>query len=78
MDDDGDTGPLTNEVALGSAKMETDGTIIVDYRIRLPNGIRGLSRKTFKPGDPAYERIIRRAGGLEPGEDKLIYPLPDD
>lgn len=56
---------------VGSAKMENDGTIIMDLVAR-GDGMLGDARFAYTPEDKEYDEIIEHLGGLEPGEEKTV------
>ncbi len=62
--------------AIGTAKMESDGTLVVT--LYTPPPMRGQSQKSYLKGDPRQERYLKHVGGLAPGEEKLIPPFPDN
>ena len=60
---------------IGTARMEPDGTIVLDLTAR-EGGTVGHARFPYPPGHPHYEMILRHLGGLRPGESKLVPPFP--
>ncbi len=60
---------------IGTARMEPDGTIVLDLTAR-EGGTVGHDRFRYPPGHPDYEMILRHLVGLRPGESKLVAPFP--
>lgn len=58
--------------SIGSAIMETGGAIVLTPTTREENRVRTL------PDDPRYALILSHLGGLEPGQQKLMPPWPDE
>ena len=63
---------------IGTARMEDDGTIVLDLRPRGPGGLVGIAQMRIPPSDPRYQGTIAHVGGLNPGEEKLCPPWPDE
>jgi hypothetical protein len=63
------------EVSIGTARMEPDGTIVLDLVAR-QGGTVGHGRFTYPPGHPDHAMILRHLGGLRPGEVKPVPPFP--
>lgn len=65
--------------SIGSATMGADGTVFLVLRAEGPDGgTLGDARFAHPPGDPQYAGILAHLGGLEPGEEKLVPPWPDE
>lgn len=62
-------------VPIGTARMEPDGTIVLDLMAR-EGGTVGHARLRYPRGHPDYEMILRHLGGLRPGEIKDVLPFP--
>jgi len=60
---------------IGTARMEPDGTIILDLIART-GGAAGHGRLTYPPGHPDHAMVLRHLGGLRPGEVKPVPPFP--
>lgn len=60
---------------IGTARMQADGTIILDLMAR-QDGTIGHGRLIYPPDHPDYEMILRHLGGLRPGESKPVPPFP--
>jgi len=58
---------------IGTAKMESDGTIVLDL-IAEAGSSRGHARFTYSRTDKEYDEIISHLGELEPGEEKIVPP----
>lgn len=56
----------------GQVHMDADGTIEFVLMARTSAGGVGRSFGDAKPGDPNYETMLSRVGGLRPGETKMI------
>ena len=55
--------------------MEPDGTIVLDLRTELPNGV-GHGRLRYPPSHKDYKDVLSHLGGLKPGESKRVPPWP--
>jgi hypothetical protein len=62
--------------SIGSARMEEDGTIVLELRAEGPKGLTGDALLTYPPGHPDYKIILRHLGGLKKGEIKRVPPWP--
>jgi hypothetical protein len=60
---------------IGTARMEPDGTIVLDLVART-GGTTGQGRLVYPPGHPDHAMILRHLGGLRPGEIKPVPPFP--
>lgn len=60
---------------IGTARMEPDGTIVLDLVAR-EGAVVGQGRLVYPPRHPQYETILRHLGGLRPGEAKPVPPFP--
>lgn len=60
---------------IGTARMEPDGTIVLDLVARQGATV-GHGRLTYPPGHPDRAMILRHLGGLRPGETKPVPPFP--
>ena len=58
---------------VGTAKMERDGTIILDLRAQ--GG--GMALLRYAPDHEQYHEILNHIGGLKPGEEKPVRPWRD-
>jgi len=62
---------------IGSAKMEADGTLVLQLMARSDDGtIIGDGLLRYPPGHPDYDSILRHVGPLKPGEECLVRPWP--
>jgi hypothetical protein len=70
--------PTTNQRAqqqsIGTAKMESDGTLVLFLRAEGYGGIIGHATITVPPSDPRYRSYLDHIGGLKPGETKSVPP----
>jgi hypothetical protein len=62
--------------SIGSARMEEDGTIVLELRGEGPKGLTGDALLRYPPGHPEYNNILRHLGGLKKGEIKQAPPWP--
>jgi hypothetical protein len=60
---------------IGTARMEPDGTIVLDLVAR-EGAMVGHGRLVYPPGHPDHAMILRHLGGLRPGEVKPVQPFP--
>ncbi len=61
---------------IGTARMERDGTIILDLRAHA-GGRGGMALLRYPPNHEQYREILDHIGGLKPGEEKLVQPWED-
>lgn len=66
---------LAQPAPIGTARMEPDGTIVLDLIART-GGATGHARIAYPPGHPDYAMMLRHLGGLRPGEVKPVAPFP--
>lgn len=62
---------------IGTARMDRDGTIVLDLRAEDEGGAVGVGRLVYPPAHPQYQRVLEHLGGLEPGQSKPVPPFPD-
>ncbi len=62
--------------SIGSARMEEDGTIVLQLRAEGPKGLIGDALLRYPPDHPEYNDILRHLGGLKKGEVKQVPPWP--
>jgi hypothetical protein len=62
---------------IGIARMEEDGTIVMQLRAETPSGAIGDALFRYPPKHPQYHEILQRLGGLKIGEEKPVPPWPD-
>ena len=67
-----------NLSSIGSARMEADGTIVLQLRAESSSGAIGDVLFRYPPGHPDYQEILRHLGGLEKGQEKPVPPWPDE
>ncbi len=60
----------------GTATMDDDGTINLHLRLS-DDGKQVNDTLTYKVGDRAYDGIVRRLHGLQPGQTKSFTPWKD-
>jgi hypothetical protein len=63
--------------SIGSARMEKEGTIVLQLRAESAGGAVGDALLRYSPGDPRYKEILRHLGGLEIGQEKPVPPWPE-
>lgn len=62
------------EASIGSARMEKDGTIVLQLRAEAPGRQIGDALLRYPPNHPQYKEILRHLGGLEKGQEKRVPP----
>lgn len=62
---------VPQRTVIGSAKMQADGTIVLDLR-------HPWAHREIPPSHPEHAGIVAHVGGLTPGQDKPVPPWPDD
>jgi hypothetical protein len=85
----GDTGPTGSEASdtpaipaeakptpIGTAKMATDGTIVLTLEAPNPDGTKNYGVMLFPVGHLRYTEVLEHVGGLKPGETKPVAPWP--
>jgi len=60
--------------SIGSARMETDGTVVLQLRAESPGGAKGDALFRYPPGHPEYKNVLQHLGGLEKGQEKVVPP----
>ncbi len=68
---------MSDQEPIGQASMDQDGTIVLDLYPQGPGGITGIAQLRIPPGDPRYQDTLDHLGGLNPGEQKLCPPWPE-
>ncbi len=63
--------------SIGSARMETDGTIIMQLRAGSGGGLSGDALFRYPPGHPEYDNILKHLEGLVKGQEKPVPPWKD-
>lgn len=63
--------------SIGSARMEKDGTIILQLRAESHGGPVGDALLRYPPNHPEYNNVLQHLGGLEKGQEKLVPPWKD-
>ena len=70
--------PMTDDASsIGSATMESDGTIVLQLRAEGP-GVRGDAQLRYPRDHKQYDSVLEHLGGLRPGESKPVPPWPDE
>jgi hypothetical protein len=70
-------GNFVESEPIGVARMENDGTIVLQLRAVSSGGTTGDGFLKYPKGHPEYEKILRHIGGLETGQSKPVPPWPD-
>ena len=70
------SGMEKEKQSIGSARIEEDGTIVLQLRAEGPTGLNGDALLRYPPGHPDYNNILRHLGGLKKGEIKQVPPWP--
>jgi hypothetical protein len=70
-------GAVMPEASIGVARMEADGTIVLQLRAEGPGGSIGDALIRYPVGHPQYREILQHLGGLEKGQSKPVPPWPD-
>ena len=73
VDQKGDVMP---EASIGVARMEADGTIVLQLRAEGAGGSIGDALMRYPVGHPQYREILQHLGGLEKGQSKPVAPWP--
>lgn len=63
---------------IGIARMEADGTLLLDLRAEGSGGLRGHGRFVYRRGDKDYEMVLKHLGGMQPGETKPVPPWKEE
>lgn len=69
---------MSEPESIGGASMDADGTITLRLRAEGPAGMIGEAALVYRPSDKDYGAILDHLGGLQPGQEKLVPPFPDD
>jgi hypothetical protein len=66
------------EAAIGVARMEQDGTIVLTLRAEGPHGEIGDGLVVYPPSHEDYQYVLDHLGGLQPGREKVVRPFPPE
>jgi hypothetical protein len=77
IDTDHERRTIMGKDSIGSARMEMDGTIILQLRAESPGGLKGDALFQYPPGHPEYKNVLQHLGGLEKGQEKPVPPWKD-
>jgi hypothetical protein len=61
---------------VGSAYMESDGTLEMRLRTETEDGTIGEAYLLIPPADPRYAAMVKHLDGIKPGEGRTIKPFP--
>jgi hypothetical protein len=70
-------GAVMSETSIGVARMEPDGTIVLQLRAEGPGRSIGDALIRYPVGHQQYAEILKHLGGLEKGQSKPVPPWPD-
>lgn len=62
--------------SIGTARMQTDGTLVLHVTAHGAQGERGHATLTYAPGHPRYTSVLTHVGEIHPGEEKPVRPWP--
>jgi hypothetical protein len=68
--------PEVVDRSIGTATMLNDGTIVMQLRTSIDSGPEGRMTQKIKPSDMQYAQVLKRLGGLKPGQTKPITDYP--
>lgn len=74
IDTDHERRTIMGKDSIGSARMETDGTVVLQLRAESPGGPKGDALFRYPPGHPEYKNVLQHLGGLEKGQEKPVPP----
>ncbi len=63
--------------SIGEARMEQDGTVVLQLRAESADGAIGDALLRYPPNHPKYKSILQHLGGLRKGESKPVPPWPE-
>jgi hypothetical protein len=68
------SGARADRQVVGIVTMDVDETLMVQMDIRRPGRV-GIDHSAFeiKKGDPGYQAMLLRVGGLSPRQQKLLF-----
>ena len=69
---------MSEQQPIGQATMEDDGTIVLDLFPSGEQGELGIAQFRISPTDAEYQSTLEHVGGLQPGEQKLVPPWPEE
>ena len=61
---------------IGTARIEDDGTIVLDLVATDGRGAHGIGQLRYPPDHRQYRYILDHIGPLEPKKEKLVRPFP--
>ena len=68
--------PPPRGASIGVARLDEEGSIVLDLRATDGRGIVGDARLVYSKSDPRYREVLEHLGGLEPGRAKPVPPWP--
>lgn len=68
------TTPAPDAASIGSARMEADGTLVLDLRAEDGAGTVGHAQLRYPKGHAQYQEVLDHIGGLTPGQEKPVPP----
>lgn len=63
--------------SIGNATMLDDKTLVLDL-VATSGPTSGHAQFRYPPSHPEYDKVLQHIGGLQPGQQKLVPPWPDD
>lgn len=70
------SGPKKTTGAIGTARLEDDGTLVLTLRAR-HGGAVGQGVLRYAKDHPQYAMVLRHLGAIEPGEDVPVLPFDE-
>lgn len=66
-----------NQESIGVARMDANGTIVLQLRAEGPSGMIGDALFRYPRDHAQYNSILQHLGGLTPLQEKPVPPWPD-
>lgn len=71
---EGRKSTMKKDETIGTARMEADGTLVLNLRAEGAGGVIGDAQFVYPPNHPQYQDILKHLGGLKPGQEKPVPP----
>lgn len=68
---------MANGDSVGVATMMDDGTITLQLQTLPDEPVQGEVLLQYPPSHPQYGMIVSQLGGIQPGQNVLVPPFPD-
>jgi hypothetical protein len=65
-------------MSIGIAKMDDDGTLVLELRAIDASGLHGEAQLRYSPDHEQYQAILAHVGDLAPGQVRAVEPWPDE